>query len=236
MSSGVTVIMTTYCPPGKGAIRAEYAVQTLHALIDNLKSPLPIRLHVADDGSTNRDFIKVLLREAKVGWHTEGDWTNAERGGIGASLNRAIEQQAPDELLMYMTDDWMLTEPLDLAPAIMLINDFKYDLVRLSPIHPDLQCQTKHHLPIGWWLHLHMHSPGYVFATRPFLATTGFFDHVGPFQEGLDAYDTERAYNDLVKARGSHSRLLIAQADTGLAGPWKHLGEYEVGHIQPGAE
>jgi hypothetical protein len=149
-------------------------------------------------------------------------------GGIGASLNRALARVAHNELWLYTTDDWELQDSYDrgsinLDKAIWLIREEEYDFVRLGPIHPNLPCFTKFTVGPGWWLHLEFGS-GFVFGTRPFLASKRFYEKVGPFLEGVDAYVCERDYSDRCNM---HNGLRAAALN--LVGPWEHIGEYEVG-------
>jgi hypothetical protein len=195
-----------------------------------LRSPEPLRLHVADDDSYEDTYIYNLLDKAGSAWGVASSYTNAQRNGIGASLNLALERlERDDDLWMYITDDWLLTAPLDLSLAVWLLRERQRDYVRLGPIHPNLHCITCHHNG-AWWLDLEQEFGGFAFATRPFLATRRFYREVGPFPENLDAYDTERIYAERV------SRMYtISLSAINLHGPWRHIGDVEVGDIQPNA-
>lgn len=225
----LTIVMTTYFPAGDGGeSRGTGAERCLAHFVQHLCSPLPIRLCVADDGSYYINYIDRLVIEAEAVWQTHSLYTNAERGGIGRSLNRALDAIPLDDLILYTTDDWLLTNDLDITPAVLLIRD-GYDYVRLGPIHPNLSCITKFNTSIGWWLHLNL-GYGYVFATRPFIASRKFFDKVGRFPEGLNAYETERIYTERVNNIGDS----ISCAQIGaisLPGPWEHIGSFEVGTL-----
>jgi len=123
---------------------------------------------------------------------------------------------------MYTTDDWLLTESLDLELPLWLLGpEVGYDLVRLGPIHPNLDCRTKFTAGHGWWLDVDSRY-GFAFATRPFLASPSLVQKIGPFDEGMNAYDTERQYSN--RCAGN---ILVAAIN--LAGPWEHIGEFEVG-------
>lgn len=225
----IKVVVTTYAPEGSGSQRAGYTARTVDALIENLISTEPLSLHIADDGSLDDIYIKRAMIKASKAWKTPSSMTNAARHGIGASLNKAMK--AVDDLWIYMTDDWVLTEKLYLAPAIKLIN-LGYDVVRLGPIHPNLTCKTKFNVEIGWWLEIDT-CCGFAFATRPFLATKDFYKKVGQFDENLNAYDTERLYAEKVA-----NRRIIRIAYDGsqsLMGNWLHIGEFEVGTIDFGS-
>lgn len=227
----LTIVMTTYFPRSSGGeARAQGAARCLKAFIDHLISPVDIRLCISDDGSYYIEHIDHLLLTAEQTWHTHSLYTNAARHGIGASLNRAIAAIPPTDYIMYTTDDWLLTANLDITQAIQLLED-NYDLVRLGPIHPNLRCETKFNTSRGWWLHIHP-GYGYCFATRPFIAKPRLFDVIGPFNEDMNAYETERYYTERVNS--SNTPISIAQIGTiSLAGPWEHIGEFEVGTINP---
>lgn len=225
----VAVVMSTWNPPG--GERGKYAVQTVKALTDNLicSDMCILRLIIADDGSDDNGFINECAQIAHTAWGTKTVATVVNRGGIGASLNKALEQVGVVENWMYITDDWVLTKPLDIAPAWKLTREFGYDYVRLNPLHPNLHCQTQFAQNVGWWLRLEQSKGGFAFATRPFLATKKFYETVGPFVEDRNAYDTEADYASRVAAR--NDLRLAALLD--MHGPWQHIGKQEVGKIEP---
>lgn len=214
----VTVVMTTYNPTPDSP-RNQYAQRCLGYLQRFLTAPGPMDLVIADDGSPE-PFVPLWDREV---WATKRVVTGP-RVGIGGSLNRALQDvRGP---WMYTTDDWLLQAPLDLETPLWLL-DQGYDFVRLGPIHPNLPCRTRHEGG-RWWLQLYTEDRGFVFGTRPFLAAGSLVEKVGLFDEGLDAYDTERLYNDRVLAHPS-----VYAAAINLLGPWDHIGEFEVGDSNP---
>lgn len=220
--------MTTYAPNGTGGVRAEYAKLCTQSLIENLVSPMPLRLFVADDGSSDQAFIHSIMISASHAWHTAAMRSNSHRGGIGASLNLALK--SIDDCWLYTTDDWLLSQRLDLTLAVKLLS-IGYDMVRVGAIHPNLRCTTKFSQNIGWWLDIDHQAGGFAFATRPFLASPSLIQKVGWFEEGLNAYETERLFAERVAAI---SNIRIAfDGSCALGGNWQHIGEYEVGTIQP---
>lgn len=225
----VAVVMSTWNPPG--GERGRYAVETVKALVGNLycKDACIFRLIIADDGSDDNGFIYECAEIAYSAWGVRTVATVANRHGIGGSLNKALEQVGIAEHWLYCTDDWVLTKPLDIAPALTLMREFEYDYVRLNPMHPNLACKTKFAERVGWWLEIDQTQGGYAFATRPFLATKKFYTHVGPFAENLDAYKTETDY----AIRVSKERGLRLAGLVDLHGGWKHVGVQGVGKIDP---
>lgn len=222
-----TVIMTTYIPEGDGAQRYVYACKCLSALKSYLYGADVLHLHIADDGSPRQDLVNKLVQRG-TDMCGKCSVTISKHNGIGASLNLALSTIKDDDLWLYTTDDWQLLCSLNLEQSISLITDFDYDIVRLGPIHPNLSCKTMFNEKVGWWLDID-HRYGYAFATRPFIATKKFYNKIGPFDEGLNAYETERLYTERV---AKERYIKIAQVGIiSLAGPWQHIGEFEVGDM-----
>lgn len=222
----VTVVMTTYFPEGLvGDARLGYARESLESLIKHLSCAQGLKLHIADDGSpvSRRGSMYNIMQRASEYWEEHSTLTDANRNGIGGSLNMAMDYIPNDGVWMYTTDDWMLTEYLNLDGPLHLL-DMGYDLVRLGPIHPDLHCITRFSQTVGWWLDIQSHYGGFAFATRPFVAKRKL---AGPFDEGLNAYETERLY----AGRVAKSTLKLAYwGGVTLPGPWKHIGNECVGY------
>lgn len=235
----VRVVITTYCP-SDGHPRGEYLASVLNSLRRRLESSEPIRYVIANDGNPCDPHIE-CCPTAK---YEDVTVVGGGRVGIGGSLNRAIGSTVlPDDLWLYTTDDWLLIDRLDLTQAIKLIRQPEkvstvYDYVRLGPPHPNIWCMTKFHADIGWWLQLSAMNGGFVFATRPFLATRSFYDKIGPFKEQCDAYECERDYADRVNtyANKAPRGMFLGMAEvvqSNLEGPWVHVGEVEVGRTYP---
>jgi hypothetical protein len=70
---------------------------------------------------------------------------------------------------------------------------------------------------------------GFCFATRPFLATKGFYEKIGPFDERLNSYETERLYAERV---AKSTAKLAYWGGIDLAGPWEHVGVENVGCLE----
>lgn len=222
----IDVVMTCYFP-SDAPERQHYAKQALHSLCMGLVSPEPLRLIVADDSERDLDFVvEELMPMASQRWIAAPVHSHSWHNGIGASLNRALERVSNDNLWLYTTDDWVLTDTLDLTGPARLLRQ-GYDLVRLGPVHPDLQAVTRFQAGLGWWLDLRQEYGGFAFATRPFIATKQWVDRLGPFDEGLNSYEVERLYAERV-ARSTSKLAYWGGVD--LAGPWEHIGLVEVGY------
>lgn len=227
MNPSLTIVMTTYVPEGViGDARSRYATEVFHALHKRLYySDGPIILVIADDGSPELDYAHIVANLAREN-HWGATVTSTAHIGIGGSLNHAM--RIVEDLWMYISDDWLLTQPLLINDAVKLIESEGYDLVRLLPIHPNLRCTTKFNEEYGWWLDIEVPSP-YAFATRPFIATKQFYERIGPFRENTDAYETERDYAERVNQAGAK---IAAKVD--LHGQWCHVGLLESGKIPVG--
>lgn len=222
--------MTCYAPVEE---RAMYAQRVAQSLADYLRADEPIALHVADDGSPEpycADLVAYADAIRDFGHFDHVSYSVSPRMGIGGSLNLAMQHIADDELFFYITDDWELTNYIDLSVPARLIRDLNYDYVRVGPIHPNLVCATRYEQGYDFWLELQPQYGGFCFATRPFLARKRFYDVVGPFEEYLDAYDTERLYAEKVKQE--YSQVKLAHVGD-LTGCFQHIGKFPVGKIQP---
>lgn len=197
------------------------AHENLSALIRYLKcGNEAVRLHVADDGSSDKEYINTLMVRACNAWGTQPSFSDSGGAGLGAALNRAMEWVEPGDLWAYIPDDWCLTRHLYLDRAALFVRVGGYDMVRLGPIHPDLACTTKYDATLGWWLEIHQSIGGLAFAMRPFLATPRLVVKCGEFPEVKPWEYVEMAY----AARIENSDIKIASIN--MRGPWKHLGRH----------
>lgn len=215
------IVMTTYLPEGEiGLARKKYAVNTMYALDFWGVTDFADKFIIANDSEEN-SITELLYQDAKVYFDNKVVMQYGPHNGIGASLNRALAHVT--DKWMYITDDWELVKSIDIQKAIDLLDTGNYDYVKLGPLHPDIRCVTKFDNNIGWYLEL-IWGRGFVFATRPFVATKQFYEYTGPFDEGLNAYETERLYCD----RAYEQRYAALLSD---GTEWLHIGEVEVGNI-----
>lgn len=223
--TNIVVVMTTYAPAGEvGYARRDYAMEAIRSLCYHLRGA-DFRLHIADDGSVSQEFLHDLSQAANIVWHRHPSITNAQRKGIGGSLNLALDT-IPERIWMYTTDDWILTGALDIEAAIQLIENLGYDYVRLGPIHPHVMCSAEFNQEIGWWLRIHQKWGGYAYATRPFIATKEFYYNVGRFEERSTSYSCETDYNERVCSK---EELKLACLPDISGRMWHHIGVQNVG-------
>lgn len=230
----IHVLVTGYVPDGGDAThpRAKYAIAAIRSLFKHLKSSERIQLLYANDGPITQPHCAEIIRIV----HAETTWaisiSTGPRQGIGGSLNRAMAYVETDDLWMYTTDDWVLTEDYDLSKAAWLVRNRNYDYVRLGPPHPNIHAIIRFEQGLGFWLQLQPQHGGYTFATRPFVASRAFYTEVGLFRADCDAYVCERDYSDRVAELEGSLRLGEVVHST-LEGPWEHIGELEVGNSYP---
>lgn len=219
----VAVVMTTYDPGNTP--RYDYASQCLWSLNYHLRSDEPIRFILADDGSLDVDPLARYVAQFRAHNQTPVEIVTGQHGGIGASLNRALDGVGRENLWMYTTDDWDLQDILDLNKAAWLIRERGYDLVRLGPMHPNVVCTATFEFPQGWWWDINVQSNQFACATRPFLAGPGLMHKIVSFLERSDSYGTEIAFGYDCQRAG------VRAASIHLDGPWEHIGDYEVGRL-----
>lgn len=227
----VNVIMTTYFPEAVPE-RQDYARDSLKSLLTNLYCEDGLRLIVSDDTDTPKEVCNDLIHMAELATYPQWNGTTyscSGHRGIGASLNKSLTKVPTENgYFMYTCDDWRLEAPLNLDGPLTLLRKLDYDVVRLGPIHPDLNCTTRFQVGLGYWLDLHQHYGGFAFATRPFIATKKFYDKIGPFDEGLNSYEVERLYAERV---AKSTCKLAYWGSVNLNGPFMHIGEACVGYM-----
>ncbi len=186
--------------------RIEYAARTLAAVHSNLGYDGEMRLHIADDGSSQeyRDCL----------WHAadnSGRWaavtmSNAERRGYGASYNLGTQVLHTDcPILLPLEDDWELTRPLDLTPLVrvLLEDPATVRCIRLGYVGWTQDLSGRFYGRNGaTYILFDRDSPErHVAAGHPRVETREYEQRVGPWNEGLDAGSTEHEWCGRVEAR-----------------------------------
>ncbi len=217
------VIMSTCAREGmRGGLRASYAEQAIASLA-SLRYDGPMRLHFADDGSSPLHMTKLVFYGGDVQDWTGITMTDADGQGFGKSLNMAVDFLDSD-LVFYLPDDWVLTAELDLTIPAQILDNPSIGMVRTGMIHPDLYAKSVYGGPeLQYYWVLDKMRGGFAMSFRTFLTHRRFWDHYGPLPEGLDIYNTERAYNEHV--RGLDGPAIAYAGNVGLTWPWRHIGE-----------
>lgn len=207
--SDITIVMTTWLPPGNEKARTVASLEAALYWRVNLIYPEPVHLHIADDGSA-KEFSDFQVDRLKKLWYRgEVTFSQQQRHGVGASLNAGIgEALKRSPITLYAVDDWRLLSLLDLRPWVSMLEDPNYDcgMIRFFP-HPDLGGIVKHVPPHGWAVMLEYHH--FVFGFRPALFHRRFFDANGKFAENVSSFDAELIYNQKV-CRGEGPAIWLA--------------------------
>lgn len=208
----VNIVTTTYYPDSeRGKKRAITALYCIESWQKYLKYDGNLYIIVADDGSEIN----------MVGYDTR-----QERGGIGASLNAGFKKAfEKSDIAMYIVDDFMLHEEIDITPWVELLKDHQnIGMVRIGMPHPGLTGEIQLY-PDGWLMLLNKHN--YAYAMRPALFHKRFFDAYGWFQEGINCWECERIYNEHVCAMKG-PEIVYA-----LPCPWTHEDILPLGQVEP---
>jgi len=235
--TGVTVVCTTYFPPGPiGRRRAQESLEAIASWRRHIGHDDWFRLHIADDGSDMDHwlhFTRALEHRAPSGKIASGFTISRQaRRGVGASLNAGFRLafERHDQVL-YAVDDWQLLHHFDLAPWVHLLDESPEDerhavgMVRLGPPHPWLTGRVEM-FKAGWALRLDRHH--FAFGHRPALYHRRFFEHYGAFAEGVNAYECERLFAEHFAFDSDGPDILLA-----LPTPWSHVSTVELADVEP---
>jgi len=222
--------MTTYFPDQQ---RKEVAEETLASWQKYLQYTGKLNLHVADDGSN-----------ISLSWYPENVYqcgypkarkmkvthSRQEQRGVGASLNAGFRQAFKlSPYVMYMVDDWALTEPFDISPWVRLLQERDdIGMVRLGPPHPGLTGRIEMFTDDwqGWGLRLDRHS--FAFGHRPAIYYKRLIDYYGWFDENVSALECERMYAERWAADKSGPDIVLA-----LPHPFIHLESESLSSLEP---
>lgn len=176
----VTVMLLTY-------ERTDYALATLRAMFDNLHFSGDLRLHIADDGSS--EGHRIALQECALSVGCNPTFSVTPRGGYGMNYNRAtniVHDQA--DFVLPLEDDWELTRPLDLDPLVAALNETEqFGCIRMGYIGYTQELRGRFVSAAGQqYLVLDPESPEpHVWSGNPRLETVAWQRKVGLWPEGL---------------------------------------------------
>lgn len=226
----VVIVMTTYFPDNdKGEERRLAAIQTFKSWEEHLKysaaSDAHLKVCISDDGSPVfppfRWFNGYLVTSSLQ-----------HRKGVGASLNagikRAREIIGHSPIIMYMVDDWKLTQDFDISPWVRLLAEREdVCMVRLGPPHPNTRGKVEMFTEEwqGWGLRLDRYA--YAFGHRPALYHPRMILNYGWFEENVSALECERLYAEkFVNLPGPDIVLALPH-------PWKHIDTFSMSGMEP---
>src|SRR3990172_1198776 len=224
----ITIVATTYFPPGEdGRKRRDVFRQALDSWGGFLHYEGKVGLHEANDALAPGPGEELSYGIAPELFRGRLSVSHQDRRGVGASLNAGFGvafERSP--LVAYMVDDWALTEPFDLTPWARLLRDNDtIGCVRLGPPHPNLRgtiLMVEH----GWVFV--PERQGFAFGHRPALYHQRFTDYYGLFDEGVNAFECERLYNERYARDPGGPKVVLA-----MPHPWQHLDSVELGDVQP---
>lgn len=225
MNSPITIVVTTWAPNNDdGHLRRQTAHAALASWLEYLNYDGEIRIHIADDGSTLPGYINELcdLWGATL--------SQQVACGVGASLNAGLQKAfSQGDLALYLVDDWMAVERVDLTPwTKLLIARDDIGMVRLGPPHPGLTGTVEMGIEGEWqnWL-LRLDRHHYAYGMRPALYHRRFYDAYGPFEERCSSLECERMYNERFGLMDGPDIVLA------LPHPWQHIYGTEFSAIDP---
>ncbi len=193
---------------------------TLVALLEHLRYAAPLRLVIADDGSTDgtQEMIATEFPTAEV--------IQSHRAGMGGNTNAGLRACfAATPLVLQIQDDMQLKADLDLTPhADRLLSDETAGYVRLwgvggHKLHAKLE---ESHWRVLW------SSPDlYIASDRPHLKHHRFHDFYGYYPEGLRTAETEEAWCHQCKDRSGNIGLrpdVLVPHSLEIERLWEHMG------------
>jgi hypothetical protein len=206
--------------------RTDVAVRTVRGVMDNLTYPR-LEWHVADDGSDPAHLAAIAEAIGDV----RTSWSNAERGGVGRSMNRGMaECLRRADYILWLEDDWECQQPFDLTPCVQVLNDVgEAGMVRLAYISPGIEGTL-----VGWagrlWWRLSK-GPTYTFTGHASLRHRRFCEAYGEYREDLPPGATELYMCGTFNNRQGPSVILPAW--TGEWGPFSHIGSESLKDVAP---
>ncbi len=216
----ITIMTTAYYPNSEqGKSRADMAVRVVDSWFEHLKYNGPFAFHLSDDGS-GIDYNIDPNHSIPV------SMSRQDRGGIGASLNKGFKRAFENSpLVMFIVDDLMFMEDVDLNPWVKLLDYEEIGMIRIGMPHPEITGKVAYYNSKGIVLVIDRHH--FAFSFRPFLVHKRFFDKYGWFEEGINALECERIYN-LKYCQTAGPNIVYA-----FTNPWEHKGILELADIEP---
>ena len=220
----ITIVTCTYfSKEHRGEERMENCRASIQSWIRLLKYP-EIAIHVADDGSD----ADLWQRFCEYHRGIRITYSQQQRQGIGASLNAGLDQAWSTGLALYIQDDLLLEQQIDLTFPASVLRDRDYlAAVRIGLPHPNTTGEWEHwpnsHRRDSMAMILEPHH--YVMTFRPFLAHRRM-QQLGQYLIGVSAEQCERDFNE----RFCRGELRVAQW---FPSPWYHQHVVDLGRLEP---
>lgn len=209
----ITIILQTWQ-------RTSYALATIAAARENLHYEGELKWYMADDGSDKEHVYACMEAIGMTNGHTL-------RRGYGANANAAWQSaDSMSELSLWLEDDFVLTQPLDLTPhAYALMDAPELGMIRLGYIDgamlepaQSFAGRRYHTIPRDW-----PDTSFYAFTGHPSLRHTRYRAAYGDYPVGLGPGDTELAY--AYQYRVGSGPLIVWPEGYDPAGTWAHIGK-----------
>lgn len=163
-----------------------------------------------------------------IEWPTDIRVVSHPRKGLGASLNLGLKigYECTDYVL-HIVDDFQLLAPYDLDPWVELLYK-REDIGSINLSAPFPGCRGTI-TPFGtkdWGVILDRHN--LAAGLRPTLYQRRFFEYYGEFEEGINAWECEKIFNQKFHDMGKGPEVVVA-----LPFPWSVESTIETGQITP---
>lgn len=212
MMPPIAVLIVTYQ-------RAATLALTLEGIHTHLSYAGPLRLIVADDGSTD-DTHEVAIAQG-------ADLVVTNRGGLGANTNAGLRMafDAAD-LVFQMQDDMCLLKSLDLTAHAQWLTRYAGDgMIRLWGVGGHRYTAT---LDECYWRVSWDSDDLYIASDRPHLKHRRFHDAVGMYPEGLSTAATEEAWCHQAKNAGkAGAPFVLVPHAVDIEYNFEHLGWHD---------
>lgn len=180
-----------------------------------------IGFHIADDGSGG-DYVQRLCDV--IGQSYSITTSDSEGRGVGWNMNLGIAgclRRA--DLWLHLEDDWVLTKPLDLKPAVSLLVDDPYiGMVKLGRLSADLSAVSYSGADALWWK-LQKDSNTYVYSGNAALKHKRFHQAYGDYPRNLKPGETELWYCS--KFNKTSGPGIVWPAWIGTGDTFQHIGD-----------
>lgn len=216
----LTVLLTTYK-------RTKLAIQTIQSTINNLRYD-NYQIIIYDDGSPE-GHVKALRDVCDP-----VDVYVGNRKGVGHGMNWGIRRAAEldSNYVLTLEDDWELVKPLNPVPAMKLLENPEFGMVRFGYLSAGAKGKLisgQHKL---WFKFEPYEKFQYSYAGHPSIKHARFHKEYGMFAEGLSPKQNELNFCSKVNQKPNGPAILWCM-DYNYMGPYHHIGTESLGDISP---
>lgn len=211
--------------------RTEMALRTIQSTISNLEYPKEnIGWYIADDGSRPEHIASILKLledngQTLIGFHSERlrakEHEGTHHAGVGWNRGLGLCHQWSDYVL-WLEDDWDLTETLQLVPYVTLLRD-RDDIgictFRILTIGADVHTEGYE----GQMYLRYLRSTQYAFSGNPYLRHARYTTKYGWFAEDRNPGLMELHQDDQYRL-AMEGPWIWRPVNISPWGAWKHIG------------